>query len=172
MSATCLRCNRELKLAKSVDRNLGDVCARKSRDTGFDDRSFADKYDLEFDPVKKSIEFRLDKNGVRHFNIYHAIKHHSSTSMAWGYYGSGASDFALNIVEFFMREIEKPAVVLPRADGERKKVCPSTLRIYQQFKEEFISIAPANGDFIDGDKIRIWIGARVGSLGLRCEVTA
>lgn len=162
MRGTCLKCNKKLSLTESVVRGMGKICAQQAdREASLNAANGGDIIDLAFDPNTQNIRFYMDQEGRRHFNIYQAIKMHSPSGMAWGFAGSGPADFALNIVEMFMREFERP-VTLPYS--KTAKLCPSTWRLHQDFKDRFLlHIASDGGGAILGSAIRNWVIEQRGS---------
>lgn len=162
-SLSCLCCNRSLSVAESIDRGLGPVCAaRKAAIAG---RDGIDCVDLPFDPETKNIVFRRDDDGT-HFNIYQFIFHHSPTGFEWGYGGSGPADFALNILEMFMRERGQiPAMKIQnwppdraRTEGPQMlKITHAAWALHQDFKWEWVATMPREGGTIPGVSIRNWI---------------
>jgi hypothetical protein len=148
--SSCLSCNKPLSLAESVQRGMGPVCAaRADRDASGSD---SDAVDLPFDFERKDIVCSY-VDGVAHFNIYQVFRHHSPSGMSWGYAGSGCSDFALNILEHFCREFEKPKIKL----WDKQKVCPTSWNLHIRFKDEFVAVLPKTGGTIKGDDIRQWL---------------
>lgn len=159
-----MECNKPIWVRESVERGVGPICAGKLAGKIFGEKDTEDDnvYDLPFDNITKDIIFerrgnRMDGSSTRHFNIFQSIKHHSPTGFEWGYAGSGPADFALNIVELFLRtEFNK----IPKDRNKMwngTKVCDETLPLYQHFKTEFILPAPEKGTTIKGDDIRKWI---------------
>lgn len=117
------------------------------------DEGISDRTDLPFDPVTKDIVCERRADGL-HFNIFQAFRHHSPTGMEWGYLGSGPADFALNILEIFVRELgEKPEVRL--WDGS--KITASAWRFHQAFKFSALFDLPREGGVIKGKDIRAWL---------------
>ena len=160
----CLCCNRPLSVHESIERGIGPVCASRKQ-AEIASNPMADKVDLPFDPVSKDIVVERRGDGL-HFNIYQAIYHHSPTGYEIAYEGSGPADFALNILEHFMRERgERPTLVLTNWPPERDrgngpesiKVCESSWYLHQDFKREFIATMGRDGGTIKGDDIRNWI---------------
>lgn len=163
MSHTCLCCNKPLTAKVSIDRGLGPVCAAKkiAHITEHDGAPV----DLPFDPVSKDIVVERRDDGL-HFNIYQSIYHHSPTGFEISYSGSGPADFALNILEIFMRERGcRPSVSIQNwVPGERVsklKITTEAWRLHQPFKEQWIASAPREGVVMPGDLIRAWISERL-----------
>ena len=157
----CMCCNRPLSVSESIERGLGPICAaRKAAEVAANPHG--DKVDLPFDPVTKDVVVERRADGL-HFNIYQVIYHHSPTGFEIGYQGSGPADFALNILELFLRESGERATLPLRdsdyANGEPAniKICEMSWHLHQDFKREFIATMPRDGGTIRGDDIRRWI---------------
>lgn len=158
----CMCCNRELSVEVSIERGLGPICAGRKAAAMAVDPYIDQHVDLPFDPVTKDIVVERREDGL-HFNIYQIIYHHSPTGFEIGYGGSGPADFALNILELFLRESgEKGALKLrnwtPDADEPTSiKICELAWYLHQDFKRDFICGMDRNGGTIKGDDIRLWI---------------
>lgn len=169
MQGTCLCCNRPLSVAESVIRGLGPICAAKKAAelAGAPDR---DAVDLPFDPETKDILCRRDADGKLHFNIYQIVHHHSPTGFEWGYGGSGPADFALNILELFMREkgFKPDLPIRDFQDGEitTLKICSRSWKLHQEFKWLFVASLPREGGTIEGDAIRAFINRKLKEDGI------
>lgn len=150
-SPTCIRCNRDLTLEVSIERGMGAICAGVVLASMLE-RGSTDKVDLPFDPETMDIIVERRADGL-HFNIYPAITYHSPTGFEIGYGGSGPADFALNIVEMFLRSAGDKADTIVNGQA----TCAETWRIYQTFKWEFIASMPKEGGVIRGETIRTWI---------------
>jgi hypothetical protein len=140
-----------LTARKSIERKIGPVCYRKTGGTYQGDFVMDmtdDMYDLEWDPDMMDIVFKLDENMVAHFNIRQEIIKHSPTGMAWGYAGSGPSDFAINILAKFTT---------------RKNALNPNL--YHEFKFQFLAGFGPGGGIIPGETIKDWTRARIKALG-------
>jgi hypothetical protein len=158
MNTTCLACNRPLSLTESVMRGLGAVCAAKA-DRAAEERG-GGKVDLPFNAVSKDITCEVWPDGP-HFNIHQVFRHHSPSGMGWGYGGSGPADYALNILELFVREMypsRKPKVKL--WDGQ--KVSWMAWTLHQRFKEAFVAAIPREGGTIRGGDVRAWLEGETG----------
>lgn len=157
----CMCCNRALSVHDSIERGLGPICAaRKAADIAAD-RENGQFVDLPFDPVTKDVTAERRADGL-HFNIFQVIYHHSPSGLEWGYGGSGPADFALNILELFMREMGEKGTMKLRnfaGDGEPTyiKICELAWYMHQDFKFAFIAGMDRNGGTIKGDDIRAWI---------------
>lgn len=162
--SNCVKCHRALSNKVSIERQMGPICAGLATTEAkrFEEER-CDSYDLHFDNVTQDIvcKRQILENGHRlHFNIYPLITHHSPSGWEWGYSGSGCADFALNIVEFFIRQTEKPNYKITdysERQPRQVKICYATLRIYQTFKARFIASMPHTGGTIKGDDIRAFI---------------
>jgi len=82
-----------------------------------------------------------DSDGI-HTNVPRRITRHSPDGFGWGYGGSGPADFALNILSVFIGQ--------RLAEG-----------LYQDFKWEFLSRMPEEGDTIPREIILSWVDAKV-----------
>jgi hypothetical protein len=162
----CICCNREISTPESVQRGFGPICyARKQREFEREAAETNDRVDLPFDPETMDILCRregFEGGGWRnHFNIHQVYKHHSPTGMNWGYGGSGPADFALNILELFMRRRgEKPNRKIRHFDDghvSELPVCAWTLVLYQEFKRDVIAGIDEKGGTISGSFINRWI---------------
>lgn len=125
-----LRCGRALKNKRSMQIGYGPVCAKKHFQEQEKTLDFSENnqfYDLPYDGTK--ILCRRDQSGKVHFNFYQQVVKHSPTGMEWGYGGSGPADFAIN-------------ALLKIGVDKDIATCPV---IYQNFKEQFVSILPATG---------------------------
>jgi len=164
----CQSCNRPLSSTQSLARGLGPDCARKQ------DRIAEEKdnaIDLEFDPVRMDIVCKRDEDGTPHFNIYPVIRHHSPDGFEWGYAGSGPTDFALNVLDLFLRhEGYKPNISITnhvikngkRVAPFRKKVVYKAIQWRGQFRDRFIATLPKKGGTVTGKRIRNWIHENIG----------
>jgi hypothetical protein len=130
---------------------MGKICAGKVIKES-ESRS-KDKVDLPFDSGLMDIVCERREDGV-HFNIHQVFRHHSPSGMEWGYSGSGPADFALNIMELFMREYpDMPCVEI----WDKQLVTITGWDSHQSFKNEFIAPIPEEGTTIEGAVIRRWI---------------
>lgn len=86
------------------------------------------------------VELWRGDNKEAYTNVPHIIKQHSPTGFEWGYNGSGPADLALNILyQFIGYEAQK---------------------LYHEFKDDFIAVAPRNGTTIPGYVIVAWLQER------------
>jgi hypothetical protein len=90
-------------------------------------------------------------------NVPVSVIHHSPTGFEWGYPGSGPSDLALNILNWF---------VPPEADGLEAVTCwkgrcsRTAWVLHLDFKEELIAPMARQADHqLDGEGILAWIAA-------------
>ncbi len=143
----CRKCNRVLRTPKSVAAGIGPSCARKW------DAQMQIPVKVEpFDPETRDIFFRrIDGQPV--FNIEQRHVQHSPSGMEFGYTGSGPADFALNVMAIFLPLVEGAASVT-LYDGSQVSV--SAYRLYQDFKQRFLSMAQDAGR-ISGSSIQKWI---------------
>lgn len=159
--SNCLDCNRPLSVLESVIRGVGPICANK-RDAE-NAESTNDVVDLSYNPKTKDITCQRigDK---QHFNIYQTIKHHSTSGMSWGYMGSGCADFALNILEHFVREFEQPTIKCWIG-----KCCRTSWDLHQEFKVEFVAGIGRDGGVIQGSDIRLWLNYKIKKRRKECH---
>lgn len=158
MQGSCVQCNKPLKVFESVIRGMGPVCAAKVL-SDYEKEGIDDCIDLPFHPEHKDIICRRDPDGVKHFNIFQVFRHHSPSGFEWGYGGSGPADFALNIIELFMRERGFPQKV---RIWDGNKITRETQMLYQDFKRSrLFGSLPHRGGTIKGDDIRTWITRRL-----------
>ena len=157
--STCLRCHRGLRNPKSVERNMGPVCAVKGQAEKEDGQTqlLPPRYQgtISLNDLPKNTDkvylFKRDPNGDtitvltdgRSYPLKHIV-HHSPTGMNWGYGGSGAADCARSIL----------------VDLAGIKVADP---FYQQFKWEMIASAGVTADgedpefVIEGPYILFWL---------------
>jgi hypothetical protein len=101
---------------------------------------------------------RCYPNGILAANVPQAIIEHSPSGFGCGYLGSGAADFALNVLHQFLP---------PKNDGTDTKglggciVSADVWRLHQRFKEDFIARLPEEGGEIPLADILQWISDRV-----------
>jgi hypothetical protein len=82
-------------------------------------------------------------------NVTHAVKQHSPSGLAWGYYGSGPLDTSLNILGLFLPEV-------------------TARRLHFAFCREHIAWIPQDQDAIlRADTVRDWIMRHVHILPTR-----
>lgn len=87
-------------------------------------------------------------------NVPRSCIHHSPSGHEWGYSGSGPSDLALDILNWFYP---------PGRSKENQVVCHngyssrSAWDLHQEFKQEFIAQIPREGGIIKADNIRQWL---------------
>ncbi len=117
---------------------------------------------LPFNPATLDIVCRRDGGrwGTKHFNIAQRHVHHSPEGMAWGYGGSGAGDFALNILALFL----PPAASVPEEErvglDDGSAVSSAVWEHYRAFKWEVIAKLPEEGGTITGAAICAWLRMR------------
>lgn len=66
--------------------------------------------------------------------------------------GSGPSDFALNILEHFVRDFEEPTIKCWNG-----KCCRTSWDLHHDFKRDFLCDIPPEGGEIKGSEIRRWL---------------
>lgn len=89
-------------------------------------------------------------------NILQRIKHHSPTGMGVGYGGSGAADFALNILDTRLRQLDYQAAETKA--WNKASVYLDIFGLHHAFKWTFIAIA-ADESFIEWSIIDAWVYA-------------
>lgn len=83
-------------------------------------------------------------NMVVDTNVPHLVTHHASDgNFAVGYSGSGPADFALNILEWVLRERGYKGT---KVDCFKGQCFRKAWELHQQFKEEFLVNAPDKGE--------------------------
>jgi len=151
MSNKCLKCNRELKNEKAKSIGFGEVCLRKlKREETRKENEINQRILIpprEHNPGEY-VFVKREANTVKS-NIPRTINHHSPSGFNYGYPGSGASELALNIMNFYY-------------PGNKQKVgeysvSEITFRLYQRFKEEFIAIQKEDSFKIDTKDIKCWV---------------
>ena len=159
----CIRCHRQLRDPVSVQAGIGPVCrAKRDADREQQEDLLADRYDLPWDPTAGDVVCKMGPDGVRSFNLVPRHRHHSPRGWAWGYQGSGPSDFALAILDYFidgakvpkpgpgsMYEFE-PMVTL----WDKTKVHWLPWDLHHAFKRDLVATLPEAGGVIPGATIR------------------
>lgn len=153
---TCLRCHRNLKDPKSVEREMGPICAVKGQVEKEDGQDMLMPPKSHNAVTQVSFPKSTDKVYLfsypgdikvllpnRQYPLKHII-HHSPTGFAWGYGGSGPADTARSILW----------------DLAGQKVADT---FYQAFKWAFIAGAGIGKDggepefVIEGQSILDWL---------------
>ena len=164
MSTRCTRCNRPLTDPESVARGMGPVCARKSGFTG--QKTSREMRDFHDARVEEDItlsgglilrrEPRDEKMDLVKTNVPHLVVHHSPSGFEFGYGGSGPADLALNVVHFFVQQMD-----LGEADSTVEcfegEVSQLAWNLHQPFKQEIIAQLDEEGGHVGAWKIRKWI---------------
>lgn len=141
----CMRCNR---IIKDETADYGPVCAvkmgvsstrSKERTVKITEGNENEDNTLPFDG---DIVFYM-KDGKVYTNVPRKIISHSPTGYGWGYLGSGAADFAWNILALFI--------------GKNKA---EEGGLYQEFKREVVATYPEAGGTISKGLIRLWLKER------------
>lgn len=130
----CSRCRRALKDPASVQRGFGPICWAKNQAEKDKDQTQEELPLLSFEG---DIVCKRTPNGIQ-TNVPHQYTLHSPDGFEWGYGGSGPADFALNILLLFTDK-------------------QNALRLYQDFKWQFVSSLPYEGGIIKGEDIRKWL---------------
>ena len=94
----CSRCKRNLKNPIYVKIGMGKVCIAKSKAISEKERNLFDPEPLEGNPLEAGAIIKRLPSGKIATNIPRLLIHHSPTRFEIGYSGSGAADFALNIL--------------------------------------------------------------------------
>lgn len=151
---------------------MGPVCAEKSgliHPGGIGTRSFHDARTEEDTSLREALLLRRDPQGSEmdlvRTNVPHLVVHHSPTGFEFGYGGSGPADLALNVMHFFVEEMDLPEEPQPHEDSPFEKtvecfegeVSKVAWDLHQSFKDEFIAAASEYGTRIDANEIRQWI---------------
>jgi len=102
--------------------------------------------------------FRGDTGGPSALtNVPRSVVHHSPTGHEWGYQGSGPSDLALDILNWFLPP--------NRQNGKYEcwlgKASLKAWQFHHQFKREFLSNMPTSGGIIPKQEILNWINQEV-----------
>lgn len=166
MSIRCTRCNRPLSDPDSIARGMGPVCARKSGFTGqktpremrdFHDARVEEDVTLQ-DGLVLEREPRADKMDLVKTNVPHLVVHHSPTGFEWGYSGSGPADLALNVVHFFVEQMDLAETsqeqMVECFEGEVSRLAWD---LHQPFQEEVIAEIGEEGTRLSANEIRQWI---------------
>jgi len=125
---------------ESIKRGFGPVCWAKVQAEMETEEAKQDWRGNEYCGPYDGGDIILERrNGTAFINVPHAIVRHSPTGFEWGYGGSGPADAALNILY---------------AVTQDKEVAD---RYYQEFKWDFISIAPEQGAIIPRRAILRWL---------------
>jgi hypothetical protein len=86
------------------------------------------------------------------------VKHHCTddirTAKAWGYAGSGPADVALNTLHLFI-PLEPGEQGTETWDGSQ--VSPTAERLFQGFKEHFLTRMPASGGIVTEAETLLWL---------------
>ena len=98
----CSRCKRNLKNPIYVKIGMGKVCIAKSKAISEKERNLFDPEPIEGNPLEVGAIIKRLPSGKIATNIPRLLIHHSPTGFEIGYSGSGAADFALNILHAFI----------------------------------------------------------------------
>jgi hypothetical protein len=139
----CQRCKRSLSNPKAMAIGFGKVCLAKSGGR----RQVQPELPKASDAmILKPTSLRLgliayEKDGSRVTNVPWRAICHSPDGFAWGYGGSGPTDFALNLAEAVLREIGyrgKREKVKPGPQGDGK-VFRLAFTLGDLYKRQFIA---------------------------------
>jgi len=101
---------------------------------------------------------KLHRDGpVVYTNVPHSVVHHSHDGFEWGYLGSGPSELALNILQWYLEDINHQGPRTQCHDGDCFSLAWS---LHQKFKWEVIAGIPQGGGIIPYKYIREWIKDR------------
>jgi|GEM_PF-3276150 len=94
-------------------------------------------------------------------NIPSTVWSHSST-FEWGYSGAGPSDFALNILNYFLPPGSDGADPQPIKEcywsrNQRSSASEAAVKLAGEFKAEFIAKLPPFGGVISAERIKQWL---------------
>jgi hypothetical protein len=143
---------------------MGKVCLAKSQQEkeSKDQDSLFDPERLEGDPLKVGVLIKRLPNGKIATNVPRIIVEHSPTGFEIGYGGSGVADFALNILNLFIKPFGNEATSYNGINYSR-----TAYRQHQSFKETFLSAKSvdkkarsAQGYSIPLETIQQWIEAQ------------
>lgn len=101
------------------------------------------------------------KRGVLHCNIPRLVVVHSPTGFEIGYGGSGPSDFALNVLEFFARRFHGLSPDEQAGRGDDGKCTAFAWAYHHDFKRQFIARLPEQGGSIPGATVKAWVEERL-----------
>lgn len=138
----CKRCNKELTDPVSIQRGYGAVCFMIVEKQGVQLRMFEPNIVyVSKPPIDDELyAYCLNDNwSVIHSNIPFVVTHHSPTGWGWGYAGSGASDFALNCVQWLLTKINYDGDVSNNNFG-KNYIFSECWKHYQAFKEQFVMV--------------------------------
>lgn len=153
---TCIRCNRALKDATSIQRGYGPVCWSKVQAKREQDKHDVDMDDQHIDqPLDEFIICERNEHGVA-TNVPHLITEHSPRGFEFGYGGSGPADLALNILEAVLQSIGYKGQ--RTKDTWRGDTCfRLAYALHQGFKWDFIATMPREGGRIYTNDVITWI---------------
>lgn len=93
-------------------------------------------------------------------NVPHLFHHHSPAGFEWGYPGSGPTDLAFVISEWFLRHIGWSGAVTEVHSGD--KVFVLAYRLRNEVKRLWISGAPSEGKTIPYLELHNYFGREMG----------
>jgi hypothetical protein len=92
-------------------------------------------------------------------NVPTLCVHHSPTGFEWGYLGSGPSDLAINICEWFLLNILNYSG--PRQSLFDGSCFDLSLELHQKLKEDVISRIPYRGGVVPFEVLREWFKTNI-----------
>lgn len=160
--STCTICNKPLSRGESIRLGMGPICWANVQARAESEQ--ADGKDKQLDPVLYSLDEAVtlirDERGVCS-NVPHIVCRHSPDGYEWGYSGSGPSELALNICEFYFRLLRNDeGLDIGKSHAFKQGVAhDATLMVYQSFKEEFIATMDIDGGSIPTNTVMAWLKA-------------
>lgn len=141
-----------------------------------DEQLSQDQYPLDESVIMKRVFVRTNglpgklESTVIITNVPHVVSHHSPDGYDWGYDDSGSEEFAMNIIEHYVRALDaldelsetdtSPVSVEQWSHGSSGTIRAITSRLYQQFKLDFLVAMPLEGGHISANDIIDWIKER------------
>jgi hypothetical protein len=159
-SLFCEICGRGLRDAESIALGIGPVCRGKVGPDGEPLRKGEDAFLPLGDVRDVGLICKRLPDGTAACNVRQALIKHSPDGFEWGYSGSGPADLALNVLaELLPAGFDRGAVYQLR----RGKCSGAAMRLYQDFKAEFIAGIPRDGGSVSAAEIRGWVSLRLRS---------
>lgn len=177
--ANCAICNRPLTDPQSVKQGMGPICfnrimakAKMKQDEFEDNLLSIDEYPLDESVVLMRDAGQLDDAGMYYLkvprkstNVPHIVGRHSPNGYEWGYGGSGPSELALNICEYYVRILKNEGYAVGSTHENRQPgfghVHNATELVYQDFKRDFIAGIDRAGGTIPANEIVGWLKSRL-----------
>jgi len=102
---------------------------------------------------------RMDGGARVYTNVPHLFHHHSPTGFEWGYAGSGPTDLAFNITEWFLRHLGWDCAPMQTYSGDR--VFRFAWRLRQEVKRRWIVSIRAEGGTIPYAELRAYFSLQI-----------